>query len=112
MRAREREADVEALGGPENVARQPTEAEPAPNGAKPALVAEQTVTSRDDAEVPRELRIAAAYAWRLIILAVAAAGFVYLLGRLSHVVIPLAIALLLSALLSPLVRFLRDTAKF
>ena len=41
------------------------------------------VTSRDDAEVPRELRIAAAYAWRLIILAAALAGFVYLLGRLG-----------------------------
>jgi len=111
MRAREREADVEALGGPENVARQPTEYEE-PNGAKPAVVTEPTVTSRDDAEVPRELRIAAAYAWRLIILAAALAGFVYLLGRLSSVVIPLAIALLLSALLSPLVRFLRDKAKF
>jgi putative heme transporter len=112
MRAREREADVEALGGPENVARQPREYDEEPNGAKPALVAEQTVTSRDDAEVPKELRIAAAYAWRLIILAAAVAGFVYMLGRLSHVVIPLAIALLLSALLSPLVRFLRYRAKF
>jgi hypothetical protein len=59
------------------------------------------VTSRDDAEVPKELRIAAAYAWRLIILSAAVAGFVYLLGKLSAVVIPLAIALLLSALLSP-----------
>jgi putative heme transporter len=116
MRAREREADVEALGGPENVARQPVEspepAEPEPNGGKPAVVAEHSVSSRDDAEVPKELRIAAAYAWRLIILGLAAAGFIYLLGRLSHVVVPLAIALLLSALLSPLVRFLRDTARF
>jgi predicted PurR-regulated permease PerM len=40
------------------------------------------------------------------------AGFVYLLGKLSAVVIPLAIALLLSALLSPPVRFLRDRANF
>lgn len=113
MRAREREADVEALGGPENIARQPTESPgPDPNGAKPAVVAEHSVSSRDDAEVPRELRIAAAYAWRLIILGIAAAGFIYLLGRLSAVVIPLAIALLLSALLSPPVRFLRDRTKF
>jgi putative heme transporter len=113
MRAREREADVEALGGPENVARQPVhEPEPDPNGAKPAVVAEHTVTSRDDAEVPKELRIAAAYSWRLIVLGLAAAGFIYLLGRLSHVVIPLAIALLLSALLAPLARVLRDRAKF
>jgi putative heme transporter len=112
MRAREREADVEALGGPENVARQPVY-EPDPNGGKPtAVVAEHTVTSRDDAEVPKELRIAAAYSWRLIVLGLAAAGFIYLLGRLSHVVIPLAIALLLSALLAPLARFLRDRTKF
>jgi predicted PurR-regulated permease PerM len=111
MREREREADVEALGGPENIARQPVE-EPEPNGAKPAVVAEQTVTSRDDSEVPKELRIAAAYAWRLIILAIALVGFVYLLGRLSHVVIPLAIALLLAALLSPMATFLRQRAKF
>jgi predicted PurR-regulated permease PerM len=113
MRAREREADVEALGGPENIARQPREsAEPDANGATPAVVAEHSVSSRDDAEVPKELRIAAAYAWRLIILGIAAAGFIYLLGRLSHVVIPLAIALLLSALLAPLATFLRVRAKF
>jgi predicted PurR-regulated permease PerM len=113
MREREREADVEALGGPENLARQPVEApESDANGGKPAVVAEHTVTSRDDSEVPKELRIAAAYAWRLIILAVALAGFVYLLGRLSHVVIPLAIALLLAALLSPMATFLRDRANF
>jgi predicted PurR-regulated permease PerM len=111
MRAREREADVEALGGPENIARQPVH-EPEPNGGPPAVVAEHTVTSRDDAEVPKELRIAAAYAWRLIILGIAMAGFIYLLGRLSHVVIPLAIALLLSALLAPLARFLQEKAKF
>jgi predicted PurR-regulated permease PerM len=114
MREREREADVEALGGPENIARQPVESspEPDPNGARPAVVAEHTVTSRDDSEVPKELRIAAAYAWRLIILAAALAGFVYLLGRLSHVVIPLAIALLLAALLAPMATFLRVRANF
>jgi putative heme transporter len=113
MRAREREADVEALGGPENLARQPTESpEAESNGSQPAVVAEHSVSSRDDAEVPKELRIAAAYAWRLIILGIAAAGFIYLLGRLSHVVVPLAIALLLSALLAPLATFLRVRAKF
>jgi predicted PurR-regulated permease PerM len=113
MRAREREADVEALGGPENLARQPTESpEVESNGSTPAVVAEHSVSSRDDAEVPKELRIAAAYAWRLIILGIATAGLLYLLGRLSHVVIPLAIALLLSALLAPLATFLRVRAKF
>jgi predicted PurR-regulated permease PerM len=112
MRAREREADVEAFGGPEIVARQATE-RAEPNGGEPKTVAvNPSVSSKDDSEVPKELRIAAAYAWRLIILAVVLAGVVYMLGRLSHVVIPLAIAMLLSALLSPMVRFLRYRAKF
>jgi len=77
----------------------------------PVAVANPSVSSRDDAEVPRELRIAAAFAWRLLILAIAGAAVVYIVGRLSHVVIPVAISLLLAALLSPGVRFLRDRAK-
>jgi predicted PurR-regulated permease PerM len=113
MRAREREATVESLGGPEIIAKQATE-DPESDGirSEPAIATAPSVSSRDDSEVPKELRIAAAYSWRLIILAVALAGVVYLVGRLSHVVIPLAIALLLSALLGPLVRFLRDRARF
>ena len=52
------------------------------------------------------LRTAAAYAWRLLV--VGAAGYVVLRG-LSHVltaVVPFVVALLLSALLRPIVRFL------
>lgn len=108
MREREREASVEAMGGPEIVARQGVE-EPEP---PPTPAATVSVSSRDDSEVPKELRIASAYAWRLIILAAALVGVVYLVGMLSHVVIPLVIALLLSALLSPLARFLRNKARF
>jgi predicted PurR-regulated permease PerM len=111
MRAREREASMEAMGGPEIVAKQGTEeTEDVP--AEPKIATAPSVSSRDDSEVPKELRIAAAYSWRLIILAVALVGVVYMIGRLSHVVIPLSISLLLSALLSPLVRFLRNRAKF
>jgi predicted PurR-regulated permease PerM len=82
--------------------------------AEPERVAVPTpsVSSRDDAEVPRELRIAAAYSWRLIVIAAAAVGVLYVVGRLSAVIIPLAIALLLSALLSPAVRFLRKRWNF
>ncbi|GAA1042649.1 AI-2E family transporter [Virgisporangium ochraceum] len=114
MREREREASVEALGGPEIIAKQAVESPQSGNGvrADPPIATAPSVSSRDDSEVSKELRIAAAYAWRLIILAVALAGVLYLVGRLSHVVIPLAIALLLSALLGPLVRFLRVKAKF
>jgi putative heme transporter len=58
-------------------------------------------------DVPRSLRIAAAWAWRLIALAAALAGVVWLVGELQLVVVPLAIALLLTALLSPMVGWLR-----
>jgi putative heme transporter len=71
-------------------------------------VAAQSVTSRDDEDVPHALRIAAAWSWRLLIVAAAAAVTLWVIGRLQHVVIPAAIALLLSALLSPAVAFLRD----
>jgi predicted PurR-regulated permease PerM len=81
-----------------------TSAEP----SSPLVVAEPaepSVASRDDAEVPHGLRVAAAWAWRLVILAIVAV--LWVIGRLSTVVIPLSIALLLSALLSPMANALR-----
>ena len=78
-----------------------------PPPVEPRVVSEPSVTSRDDQEVPYGLRIAAAWAWRLIILAIAVAAILWLVGRLQTVLIPLAIALLLSALLSPAANFLR-----
>ena len=69
--------------------------------------AHASTISRDGADVPHGLRIAAAWAWRLLILGVL--GYFILRGvaLLSHVVVPLIIALLLSALLSPAVAALR-----
>ena len=75
------------------------------------IPAGQSVTSRDDRDVPRGLRIAAAYSWRLLMLAGAVAVLLWLVGRLKDVIIPLSIALLLSALLAPSVSFLRRTAR-
>src|SRR5689334_22111808 len=60
-----------------------------------------SVSSRDDEDVPRGLRVAAAWSWRLLVLATAAAVTFWLIGRLKDVLIPLSIALLLSALLAP-----------
>jgi putative heme transporter len=74
---------------------------------EPAVVAEPSVTSRDDREVPYGLRIAAAWSWRLLVLAIAIAVVLWIIGRLKTVVIPLSIALLLSALLSPMANALR-----
>jgi putative heme transporter len=66
-----------------------------------------TTASRDDAEVPKSIRLAAAWGWRLLVLIAVATVFLWLLGRLHRVVIPVAIAMLLSALLAPAVAWLR-----
>ncbi|GIE97942.1 hypothetical protein Ari01nite_54070 [Paractinoplanes rishiriensis] len=73
--------------------------------AEPELVHRST-NSRDDAEVPHPLRIAAAWSWRLIVVGVVGWALLKFVGTVSIVVIPLAIALLLSALLSPAVSWL------
>lgn len=66
----------------------------------------QSIASRDDAEVPHSLRIAAAWSWRLIVVGVVGWVLLRFIGTVSIVVIPLAIALLLSALLAPAVGWL------
>jgi putative heme transporter len=66
-------------------------------------VASTSVTRHDDLDVPRGLRVAAAWAWRVLLLVLAALAVLWVVARLQLVVVPLAIALLLSALLSPLV---------
>lgn len=67
-----------------------------------------TTASKDDVEVPHGLRLAGAWAWRIVGIALVAWGIFYLIGKLTIVVIPLAIALLLAALLSPAVGWLRQ----
>lgn len=57
--------------------------------------------------MPHSLRIAAAWSWRLIIVGVVGWVLLRFVAIVSIVVIPLAIALLLSALLSPAVGWLR-----
>jgi predicted PurR-regulated permease PerM len=69
-------------------------------------VVNDSTTSLDDAEVPHSLRIAAAWSWRLIVVGVVGWALLSFVGTVSIVVIPLAIALLLSALLSPAVLWL------
>jgi putative heme transporter len=62
------------------------------------------VSARQD--VPRPLRLAAAYAWRLVVIAAALYVVGTVVGYLGSVVVPVAIALLLAALLTPAVGFL------
>ncbi|HWS36047.1 MAG TPA: AI-2E family transporter [Actinoplanes sp.] len=65
-----------------------------------------STSSRDDADVPHSLRIAAAWSWRLIVVGVIGWALLRFIGLVSIVVVPLAIALLLSALFSPAVGWL------
>jgi predicted PurR-regulated permease PerM len=69
-------------------------------------VEHQSTNSHDDAEVPHSLRIAGAWSWRLIVVGVVGWALLRFIGIISIVVIPLAIALLLSALLAPAVGWL------
>jgi predicted PurR-regulated permease PerM len=82
-----------------------------PSAPPPAVAVEPTVASRDDEAVPRPLRIAAAWSWRLLIIATAAAVVLFVIGRLKQVLVPLSIALLLSALLAPAVGWLRQRVR-
>ncbi len=58
------------------------------------------------APVPRGLQIATAYSWRLLVIGLAAAGIVFLVIQLKLLVIPLLIALLLTALVAPFLDWL------
>jgi predicted PurR-regulated permease PerM len=70
-----------------------------------------SVTSRDDEDVPRGLRLAAAWSWRLLMIAAGVVALLWVIGRLQLVLIPLTIALLLSALFSPAVTWLRQRVR-
>ncbi|MEV4620713.1 AI-2E family transporter [Asanoa sp. NPDC049573] len=78
-----------------------------PAADRPALpvIVRRPPTVDDD--VPRGVRIAASWAWRGILLIAAAYLLVKLIGIVSVVVIPVAIAVLLAALLEPAAASLR-----
>ncbi|GAA1647514.1 AI-2E family transporter [Catellatospora bangladeshensis] len=78
---------------------------PLPEPAAPEHV-HQSTSSRDDADVPYGLRIGAAWAWRIIVLGIALIYLLKFLGMVSIVIVPVLIALLLTALLAPAVRWL------
>jgi predicted PurR-regulated permease PerM len=82
---------------------------PMPSGPTDVLpeVTHASTGSFDDSFVARPLRVAAAWGWRFIVLAIVLWGLLHLIGLLAVVVIPLVIALLLTALLGPAVVRLR-----
>lgn len=56
--------------------------------------------------VPRAVRIAGAWAWRLLVVGAAVAVIVFLVVRLRLIVVPVMVSVLLTALLAPLVDWL------
>src|SRR5919199_4302748 len=56
--------------------------------------------------VPIGLRLAAAIGWRLVVVLVAMAALGWVIGKVQIIVIPVAVAVLLAALLAPAVRLL------
>ena len=59
-----------------------------------------------EATVPPSLRIAGAYSWRILLVAGVVGVVIFLIAQLKDIVVPLMIAVLVAALLVPLVNFL------
>lgn len=83
------------------------------NEQSPGRASERALTSAPEPEetenaaqeLPLGVRVAAAWSWRLIVIALAIGALVWLIVVLHNVVIPLVIAILLTALLHPIVTF-------
>lgn len=78
---------------------------PADPGATRRESARQADLRRND-HVPRGIRVAAAWSWRIIVIAAGIYLLAQTIGHLSDVVVPLSVALLLAAILKPIVDFL------
>ncbi len=66
-----------------------------------ALSTDRTVTTEADDAVPIGLRVTAAYAWRVLLIAAVVAGFIWIVIQLKLLVIPLMVGILITALLWP-----------
>ncbi|QJU53983.1 AI-2E family transporter [Herbiconiux sp. KACC 21604] len=80
-------------------------AEPAPRVARPAPPVELASRTALDS-VPMGMQIAGAWSWRILVLVGALAVFGFLIVQLRFLVIPLMLAVVLSALLVPFKNFL------
>src|SRR5829696_7440487 len=112
-----------ARNGPRVSARRPRRTLPAlaggppaddhvtPTAAELAPPAEIVVATADPVEasagVPRGLQVAAAWSWRVIVVVILLGGIAWLARYLSEVFIPMAVAILLTALMLPATDALR-----
>jgi hypothetical protein len=106
--------DAERAQSDERMSVTVTDVRPPPGGGEPTEHRDGEPTehragepdspsARDDHDVPRGLRVAAAWTWRVLLLVIVGWLMLWVIAKLSLVFIPLTIALLLSAMLSPAV---------
>jgi len=71
-----------------------------------AAAPDRPAATATDEAVPVGLRITAAYAWRLLLIAAAVAGIIWLVIELKLLVIPLMVGILITALLWPAMQWM------
>lgn len=79
--------------------------EPTPEDARQSDHEAERMIDNAAVELPLGVRLAAAWSWRLIVIGVAVAATLWLIVQVRIIVIPLIIAILLTALLQPIVGF-------
>ncbi len=96
--------------------RRRTDRLPAPVNGTPEMTSTQTNSAADldaaghhhtEEHVPVGVRVAASWAWRLLLIAALVLAIGWLLKYLSEVSIPIAVAILLTALLSPAANWIK-----
>ena len=73
-------------------------------GRKNRDIAPERPLASGEATVPPALRIAGAYSWRILLVAGVIAVFIFLIIQLRDIVVPFMVAVLVAALLVPLVQ--------
>ncbi|WP_307865186.1 AI-2E family transporter [Myceligenerans salitolerans] len=77
----------------------------------PAKPSGPPVAAHATTTVPRTIREAAAWSWRILLIGAALAAIGWLLASLRVIVVPVAVALLLAVMLTPVRRFLQHTLR-
>jgi len=92
---------------PDHPVEEVTARRPAPGAADPELREAAPVA----ASIPRPVQLAAAWAWRVLLIMAATAVGVWAVSVLKTIVVPVAIAILLAVLLAPVARLLRERVR-
>lgn len=79
----------------------------APAGTPAAARARVRSDRELDEDIPYGVRIAASWAWRVGLILLVTGGLIWLLSKISFLIIPVMVAALLAGLLSPITRWLR-----